>query len=258
MPMIGKLVPNLFVHPSPAHNNNQRPRKSRRKANKKRNGRVGVTQPTVEISRLPVKTNRVTCIRRALQRTFTLNAAVGIDGYVSFDMQIVFYPDSVNWRIGGVSIYTDNVPNITEFTSLFENWRLKSIVLLANIAQQFGNSGATVAWPLVMYAPDYNNTTSATKLDLLQYPQVKIHSFAKDAYTPLMYKFSPKPLRDVAGSGVSTSYGPMSVAPWLRTADTQTPHYGIKQYIDFVGTTYNQNISCEFTVFFETEFTNPY
>lgn len=218
----------------------------------------GVTQPTRELRVLPVTNNSVTRIRRAISRVFSVNGSSGIDGYPYWDIQITFNIGSVNWRIGGTSIYTDSLPNVTELTNLYDQWRLARVVVRLDVPLGLSNSLASSnVTPLVFYAPDYDDTGSAVKADLMQYPQVKVHSFLKDGYTPLMFEFNPKPLRDVAGSGVSTSYGPMSWAPWIRTADTTTPHYGIKMFIDYMSTTANQNTPFEFTVFADIEFTNP-
>ncbi len=189
---------------------------------------------------------------------FTLNAATGLDGYPYYDMQLVFNIGSVNWRIGGTSIYTDTLPNVTELTNLYDQWRLKGVIVRVDVPLGLSNSLASSSIsPLVMYAPDYDDSGSAVKADLLQYPQMKVHSFLKDGYTSLMFEFHPKPLRDIAGSGVSTVYGPMATAPWIRTSDTTTPHYGLKFFYDFMGTSANVNSPLEFTIFTDIELTNP-
>lgn len=233
-------------------------RSSQNRNGKGRNSGAGTQQPTRELRVLPVRTNPVTKIRRSVSRVFTLNAATGIDGYPYYDMQLVFNIGSVNWRIGGTSIYTDVLPNVTELTSLFDQWRLRSVVVRVDVPLGLSNSLASASIsPLVMYAPDYDDSGSAVKADLLQYPQMKVHSFLKDGYTPLMFEFHPKPLRDIAGSGVSTVYGPMSYAPWIRTSETTTPHYGIKMFFDFMGTAANVSTPLEFTIFTDIELTNP-
>lgn len=207
---------------------------------------------------LPVKRNPVTTVRRAIQRTFTVNASTGIDSYPYWDLQLVFNIGSINWRIGGTSIYTDSLPNITELTNLFDQWRLDRVVIRVDVPNGFQNSLPTqYIIPQVMYAPDYDDSGSAVRADLLQYPQLKVHNFQRDGYTPLMFSFHPKPLRDIAGSGVSTSYGPMTYAPWIRTVDTTTPHYGIKMYIDYLGTSADIRAPMEFTVFYDISLTNP-
>lgn len=144
-------------------------------------------------------------------------------------MQITFSPGATDWRFDGTSIYQDSLPNLTEFTNLFDQWRLKSVVVRVDVPMGNSNSFQTpIVYPDIFYIADYDDTGSATLTDIAQYPQMQIHNFNRDGYTPLMFKLSPKPLRDIAGAGISTSYGPMSYAPWIRTANMITPHYGVK------------------------------
>ena len=119
--------------------------------------------PTHELRVLPVRNNSVTTIRRALQRTFILNASSGIDGYSAFDIQMVFYNASVNWRINGTSIYTDSVPNSSEFTNLFDQWRLAKVFVRIDspLGASNGLPGSGVITPQLLYAPDYDDAGAA-------------------------------------------------------------------------------------------------
>lgn len=92
---------------------------------------------------------------------------------------------------------------------------------------------------------------------MLQYPQCRVHNFYKDGYNPFQVTLSPKPLRDVAGSGLSTGYGPMPTAPWLRTADMSIPHYGLKMALDYFGYVQTINMGLVITIWYDLEFTNP-
>ena len=176
---------------------NNKSRKGRSKQVRNRKGQksgAGTQQPTQELRVLPVKRNPVTTVRRAIQRTFTVNALSGVDSYPYWDLQLVFNIGSINWRIGGTSIYTDAIPDITELTKLFDQWRLDRVVIRVDVPNGFQNSLPTsYIIPQVMYAPDYDDSSSAGRTDLLQYPQLKVHNFQRDGYTPLMFSFHPKP-----------------------------------------------------------------
>ncbi len=164
----------------------------------------------------------------------------------------------MDWRLDGVSIYVDNIPNTTEFSNLFDQFRIKSVSLSVDTPAFFSNSGTSpAALPQIWYAADYDDTAMASLTDLMQYPQVRKHNFYTDGYKPLIFKFSPKPLRDVAGAGVTTVYGPMPVSPWLRTSNMTVPHYGIKLALDWFGLSQTQDIPLQFTVWYDLEFTNP-
>ena len=230
--------------------------KSGKKRNNKQSG-TGSQAPPVSLRSVPTVKNATIRIRRSVSRIFQLNGAAGIDGYPYSTMQVTFSPGATNWRIGGTSIYADSLPNFTEFSALFDQYKVERVYLRFDLPPQYFNSGLTTIIPLVQYVSDYDDGGDATKTDLQQYPQYQVHSFLKDGYTPLIFTLSPKPLRDIAGSGVATSYGPMTSVPWIRTAEMSTPHYGIKLNFDFLGTTFNVSIPLEVTVSYDLALTNP-
>ncbi len=201
-------------------------------------------------------------IRRGLRRSIVWNSAAGgtLDGTSASTIQVTFAPTATNWRFAGVSIYTDLLPNTSEFSNLFDQWRIKDVMLRIDIPAGFyagGTATTQVFMPDLYYVVDYDDQGDATVTDMLQYPQSRRHNFATNGYSPLILKFSPKPLVDVAGSGVSTTYGPMQTAPWLRTADMSTPHYALKFAIDSMTAAANVGIPMLFTVWYDLEFTNP-
>lgn len=82
---------------------------------------------------------------------------------------------------------------------------------------------------------DYDDSSDANVSALLQYPGVRTHSFYENGYTPMIFTISPKPLKDVAGLGVTTTYSPDTSMPFIRTAEMTTPHYGIKIATQTIG-----------------------
>lgn len=184
-----------------------------------------------------------------------------IEGSLATTMQLSFSPGATDYRFGGVSVFTQALPNLAEFSNLFDQWRLKGVIVRLDIAfgyqgLAFPNTSPTIA-PILWYAADYDDPGDATIENLLCYPQVQTHNFYTNGYTPFQVSLSPKPLRDVAGSGLSTGYGPMPVAPWLRTADMTLPHYGLKIGLDWCGKVQANDIQIVSTIFYDIEFTNP-
>lgn len=230
-----------------------------RKQKRSRSGSGGTTAPARTISKWPVSRNPVLPIARSLRRKFAADA-VNIDGIGAQTMQFTFAPGATDIRLAGTSIYVDSVPNVSEFTSLFDQWRIKSVVFRLDFPANYASSGANaspIVYPMLYYVLDYDDYTNASINDMLQYPQVQMHNFAKDGYTPMMIKFSPKPLRDIAGSGISTGYGPMPTAPWIRTSDFTIPHYGLKIAFDWFGYAVANYMNFIVTIQYELEFTNP-
>jgi len=188
---------------------------------------------------------------------FTLDSSI-IDGSAATTMQLTFAPGATDYRLGGVSVYSTGLPDFTEFSALFDQWRLKQVVVRCDFAFGYSDSATTpVIVPNIYYVADYDDSQNLTIDNMLQYPQVQVHNFYKNGYEPFQVSLSPKPLRDVAGSGITTGYGPMPVAPWLRTADFTLPHYGLKLAFDWMGKVQTADIQMVMTIWYDLEFTNP-
>jgi len=198
------------------------------------------------------------CIQRALRRNFLLTAST-IDGSGSQPtLQLTFAPGATDYRINGVSVYTTALPNSAEFSNLFDQYRLKSVCVRVDMAPNLGNSALTPLFmPNCYYIADYDDGGDALITDMLQYPQVQLHNFWSNGYTPLMVKLNPRPLMTVSGSGISSGYSPSQTAPWIRTADMTIPHYGLKLAFDFLGQTQTASTAAVVTIWYELEFTNP-
>jgi len=105
---------------------------------------------------------------------------------------------------------------------------------------------------------DYDDAADCPVSDILQYPGMLVHNFVRNGYTPFITTFSPRPLRDVAGNGLSTTYGPMEEVPWLRTTDMSTPHYGIKLVAINNGGSANSPVCfMTLTVYYDFDLQNP-
>lgn len=256
------ILRSIFVAPNSSQKTAQRSKGRKRSARSRRNSTRGSQQPPRALTSIPVSSNPTFSVRRALRRSVIWNSAAGgtLDGLAASTIQVSFAPTATNWRFDGTSIYTDLLPNTSEFSNLFDKWKLRDIMVRIDVPQGFyagGTAANQVFMPDIFYISDYDDTGFATVTDLLQYPQARRHNFSTNGYSPLILKLSPKPLVDVAGAGVSTTYGPMQVAPWLRTADMSTPHYGLKFAIDSMTAAANVGIPLIFTVWYDLQFSNP-
>lgn len=239
--------------------NGSNKRRSRARGTNRRNRAPGsgTNAPPRQVRNLPVHNNQVFPFTRAIRRVFTLDSST-IEGAVADTIQLSFSPSSTDYRLSGVSFYTTALPDVTDFSNLFDQWRLKRVIVRCDIAFGYSNSASTpIITPNIMYVSDYDDSADCTITEMLQYPQVQVHSFYKNGYEPFQVSLSPKPLRDVAGSGVSTGYGPMPVAPWLRTSNMALPHYGLKLALDWMGKVQTSDIQMVMTIWYDLEFTNP-
>jgi hypothetical protein len=230
------------------------------KKNKNRSvNNVGIRSDLKITTSIPRSPNAVVKLVRATSRNIIYNAANGLTGLPASDLGLTFSPSSTDYRVGGTSIYSDALPNVTEISSLYDQYRIEKITLRIDVPMGISDAYMVsgVVFPQINYVLDRDDSGSFTKNDLLQYPQMRIHNFNTNGYKPLQIEFSPTPLRDIAGAGISTSYGPMNSAPWIRTTELITPHYGIKMFFDDFGTSANANLFCQFTIWYHLALTNP-
>lgn len=244
---------------SKKNNNNNKRRKAaaRGSRNQRRASGPGVTAPPRLMRNLPVSSNPIFPITRAIRRTFSLDSTT-IDGLSASTIQLTFAPGATDYRLGGVSIYSTSLPDLTDFTNLFDQWRLKKVIVRCDFAAGYSDSASTpVIMPAIYFVSDYDDPQDLSLNNMLQYPQVQVHNFYEGGYKPFQVSLSPKPLRDIAGSGISTGYGPMPTAPWIRTSDTSLPHYGLKLALDWMGKVQTADVQMVMTIWYNMEFTNP-
>lgn len=217
---------------------------------------MGIGRTTTVVPR-PVVTSYK--IRRAWTQQINYSPTGGWFASGSGNLQISFAGSASDIRVGGVSTFGPTLINSSEFSALFDQWRINSVTLRFdwNSNSYSPVDNAAVA-PLLYYAPDYDDVNDAGVSSLVQYPSVRTHSFLQNGYTPLVYTFSPKPLRDVAGSGLLTSYAVENGKPFIGTGYLTTPYYGFKLAAAAFGgsgsTTIGQVL---ITCYTDLEFINP-
>lgn len=198
-------------------------------------------------------------IRRTWQQDITYYGTQGWFNTGAQDFQINFAASASGINIGGTSLFGPVTPNSAELSNLFDQYRITGVTLRIDWCyNSYPVSGGNAVAPLLYYVADYDDSTAATVANLLEYPGVVTHSFLENGYKPLIVSVKPKPLRDVAGTGLLTAYGPMSSAPWLRTSEMTTPHYGLKFASQIFGLSGTANIgSIHITAYLDMEFANP-
>lgn len=239
--------------------NNGKRRTSQKRSRRQNRPENPPRAPPRIIRTIPEKRNQIAQFRRSVRRQIYWNPVSGLDGTGTTDLQISFSPGATDWRFGGVSVYTDSLPNNSEFSALFDQWRIKSIIMRADYTvHQWDNSGVSYSIPLVSYVADYDDPGQLTLSAMQEYPQQRIHNFSENGYSPLLLQLQPVPLRDIAGSGVATGYAPSTVAPFIRTSEFSIPHYGLKLALIGNGASVNAVLGYfNISVWYDLELTNP-
>lgn len=127
------------------------------------------------------------------------------------------------------AISIGNMPNVTEFSSLFDAYRINKVVFKFIPSYNTYYTGTTLAagtsLPKILTALDFDDATAPTAADeLFQYDTLRIHTGDKR----FSRKFTPFCAPDI---GASNSSGVKS-KQWIDWAFTNIPHYGLKIFME--------------------------
>lgn len=150
--------------------------------------------------------------------------ALGITGVASFG--------------GAFTFQLSQCANVNDITNLFDNYRIAKVVLrfdyTANQAPSGagGASGGVLAVPLLHICPDYDdNSIPTARTSVLENGYVRTVRLDR----PFTMTLTPRG-QNVVATGVGTSTvgvgGLMPVGAWLDTSVTNTPHFGVKFWLD--------------------------
>lgn len=140
----------------------------------------------------------------------------------------VFYSGSISGStildtFGGVRFRLVDVPNVTEFTNLFDQYKIDGVKIhflpRGNTAEVGTNQGIVKFFSAI----DYDDITAPGSInDILQYENVKTTRSTQDHSRYI----KPK----VAGLAYQTAVGNayMPKRGWIDCANTTVEHYGIK------------------------------
>lgn len=143
-------------------------------------------------------------------------------------------------RLGSIVFKLSDVPNVTEFTSLYDVYRIAGVKItffpssgelvydVSQINPVSGNALAPIIpgslLPRFMTVIDEDdNTTPSSTNDLLQYQNLKITSGTKHVVY-LKPRFSSTVYKSLTASGYAV--GPRNL--WLDCSDSTIEHYGVK------------------------------
>jgi hypothetical protein len=160
--------------------------------------------------------------------------AFGFQGLGTNSVQMTFSLKNLYINFGA-SVGVVQMPNYTDFTSLFEQYRITNVELqlfFNRNSDSTATGGATL--PLVAFVKDYVNATPLTALsDALQYQNVELKQFGNTRGESPAVKLSLKPRVAVEVN----DYGvfPAAVAAenqWYDSHYPDLPFYAVKGWYD--------------------------
>jgi hypothetical protein len=132
------------------------------------------------------------------------------------------------------SFALSDLPNYTEFTNLFDRWRIREVTL--EFCYQQAINTATFCFPFVILSTDLNDAvTPLTENQLLERENAKMHNFSAGR-TVVRHVLQPRQLAAGSGGSLTTE---MPRDSWVDCAYSSSPYYGFKAWIG----NYNSAIS---------------
>jgi hypothetical protein len=125
---------------------------------------------------------------------------------------------------GGYAFVLSNVPGYTEYTALFDQYKIEMVRVIWRPRWNFSAIGsiATDVNPLFISVIDYDDASTLTIAQSLEYQSYKETRFDQDHVRCIKPRIALG-----AYSGTFTSFANVP-APWIDCASPSVQHYGIK------------------------------
>jgi len=192
--------------------------------------------------------NTIYSFKRTVVAGLKLNPASGFTTYInaagvtggydsgvgSVSRGIAFQFSLQGFSIVGSGTSGYNMPGAAEFTTLFDQWRIKKIVMKIMYNQNIAsNSTPGTPLPIIQHCPDQDDANPPlTSIEMLQRPDMKIVEYGAGS-TSLIKYFTLYPNAKLATdpTGVTaTTLAPRSV--FFDVAESGVANYGFKMWFD--------------------------
>lgn len=148
-----------------------------------------------------------------------------------YDVELSFSLYQVQAYIGGTAVGTYAMPSVTDFTNLYDLYRIDYIDVCITFSNNTSSiNQPTTGLPIIYFVEDNDDVAATNTGSLMQYDKLKKFQFGMK--NMIRTRIHPKPLEMVYQSAVSTSYQSGSGKKFLTTANNNIPHYGVKLTVD--------------------------
>lgn len=186
--------------------------------------------------------NGIYKFRRSTQQTYLMNQSTGFNG-AGKDMTIACNLANVDILLAGSLAYAPAIPNVSEFTNLFDQYRIKRVTIeMFYGATDVVSPGTTTCIPCFQLANDYNSIGSYNESDMQQYPDMRTYQ-PTGGGKKIVWSFISRARADVLTSTLILSSSAMNVpSPWLDTSSSTVNHLGCRIFMNNMGVATNQVI----------------
>lgn len=149
---------------------------------------------------------------------------------------------TVNYIAAGAENQLSQLPNSSEFTALFDQYKIKKVewTYMPRFDNVEVNTSIATPMPRIYTVIDRDDSSTPLTLNqMLQYADVKSTAFNK----PVKVTYTPSLAASVY-AGVTSGYSPKS-NQWIDISVPSVSHYGHKVWIDLHGTGYGNNFKVD-------------
>lgn len=179
------------------------------------------------------KSGQVLYARRSVQQHIDWDASVGFVSLAgnSRDMNLSFSLGGLQVYLAGVSAFTPAMPQVSEFTNLYDEYRIRSVDIEIYFSQNTTNT-TTSTIPLIHLANDWNSLGSFSLTDMEQYPAKTYSCAAIGVNYPIRWKVRPACRLDALTTGGLLSTSALDANGWMDTAASNVRFLGTRIYGD--------------------------
>lgn len=185
----------------------------------------------------------MTCSRTATYVDL-LVPTTGWGGSGLFDLEFSFSLTQMLVYRGGTLFSTTSITGGTDFTPLFEEWRINTVEIGMMYGANSVAPGPTTGpiGPILLAVFDPNDTSAVSLSSILQYNGVRVIQIANvRGESGACYKFQPR----IQSNSASNAAGVAILQPpsqWISTDAPTAPHNGFKVFYDSAASTYASTI----------------
>lgn len=153
---------------------------------------------------------------------------------------------------GAMIFRLSDVPNYTEFTNLYDQYRIKGVKVIFDFTSQEPNINASYNFIGKFYTAidlDDNNTPSEVEIQQMRYCKVR-----RPIGTVTRY-LKPRALNTMYNDGVTSAYSLSPKKLWIDVAYPSVYHYSLKYFWTSMNASFNG--LAYVTVKYYLEFRNP-
>lgn len=194
--------------------------------------------------------------QRTIQQTLPMNQATGWGSTGSFALTLAPCLSSLDVFAGGTLLYQPVMPGLTDFTNLFDQYKVTSIRYELYYSCNDNQLPSTNSLPMVHVVNDYNDTSGFTLGDIQQYPNMYTFQLGKEK--PIVWYLQPRVRLDVLTNTGVTSSSAFNTTGWIDTSSPSIQMLGTKIWLNTMGRTANVDIgNVVLIATYNIEFKNP-